>query len=62
MLVLSRRVGEAVCVGPGVTIRVIETKAGSVRLAFDAPPEVRILRGELTQQSSSPAHAEAIVR
>lgn len=49
MLVLSRRVGEAVCVGPGVTIHVVETKSGSVRLAFDAPQEVRIFRGELVQ-------------
>jgi carbon storage regulator len=47
MLVLNRRVGEAVCVGPGVTIRVMETRGGKVRLAIDAPAEVRILRSEL---------------
>jgi carbon storage regulator len=47
MLVLSRRVGEAVCVGPGVTIRVIESKGSRVRLAIDAPAEVRISRSEL---------------
>ncbi|MBA3314323.1 MAG: carbon storage regulator [Planctomycetota bacterium] len=47
MLVLSRRVGEGVCVGPGVTIRVVETKRGRVRLAIDAPAEVRISRSEL---------------
>lgn len=47
MLVLSRRVGEAVCVGPGVTVRVMETKGGRVRLAIDAPSDVRILRAEL---------------
>ena len=47
MLVLSRRVGESVCVGPGVTIRVVEANPGRVRLAIDAPAEVRILRSEL---------------
>ena len=47
MLVLSRKVGEAVCVGPGVKIRVMETRGGRVRLAIDAPAEVRILRAEL---------------
>jgi carbon storage regulator len=47
MLVLSRRVGEAVCVGPGVTVRVVETKGGRVRLAIDAPSDIRILRAEL---------------
>ena len=48
MLVLSRRVGEAVCVGPGVTVRVMEAGRGRVRLAIDAPADVRILRSELT--------------
>lgn len=47
MLVLSRKVGEAVCVGPGVTVRVMETRGGRVRLAIEAPAEVRILRAEL---------------
>lgn len=47
MLVLSRRVGESVCIGPGVKVRVMETKAGRVRLAIDAPEDVRILRSEL---------------
>ena len=49
MLVLSRRVGESVCVGPGVTIRVVEAKGDRVRLAFDAPREVRVMRAELMQ-------------
>lgn len=48
MLVLSRRVGESVCVGPGVVIRVMETRGGRVRLAIDAPASVPIRRGELT--------------
>jgi len=47
MLVLSRRVGEAVCVGPGVMVRVVEARGGRVRLAIDAPADVRILRSEL---------------
>ncbi len=54
MLVLSRRVGESVCVGPGVTIRVIETKGNRVRLAIDAPADVRITRGELSASLERP--------
>ena len=57
MLVLSRRVGEAVCVGPGVTVRVMEARGGRVRLAIDAPAEVRILRSEL--EAFDPDSAEA---
>lgn len=53
MLVLSRRLGESVCVGPGVTIRVVEMKGSRVRLAIDAPAEIRIARGELAALESS---------
>ena len=53
MLVLSRRVGEGVCVGPGVTIRVIETRGNRVRLAIDAPADVRVTRSELTSAHSA---------
>lgn len=47
MLVLSRRVGESIYVGPGVMIRIVEAKGIRVRLAIDAPADVRIARGEL---------------
>lgn len=47
MLVLSRRVGESIYVGPGVMIRIVEAKGTRVRLAIDAPADVRITRGEL---------------
>ena len=51
MLVLSRRPNQAVLV-PGVelTIRVLASKDGSVRLGFEAPPWVSILREELTEK------------
>jgi carbon storage regulator len=47
MLVLSRKPGEKVVIGDGITVIVVEVKENRVRLAFDAPEEVRILRGEL---------------
>lgn len=56
MLVLSRKVGEAVCVGPGVMVRVMETRGGRVRLAIDAPADLRILRAEL--DPLPPAHSD----
>lgn len=46
MLCLSRKCGEQVIVGDNVRITLL--KVGStVRLAIDAPPGVRIQRGEL---------------
>jgi carbon storage regulator CsrA len=47
MLVLSRKPGEKVVIGNGITITVVEVQGNRVRLAFDAPDQVRILRGEL---------------
>lgn len=49
MLILRRRPGETLLIGDNITLRVLETSDGSVRLAIDAPREVKILRGELVQ-------------
>ena len=47
MLVLTRRRGEKVCIGDDITFVVLEVDAKRVRLGFDAPREVPILRTEL---------------
>jgi len=47
MLVLTRKVGEKVVIGGNITLTVVKVDGNQVRLAFDAPPEVRILRNEL---------------
>jgi carbon storage regulator len=47
MLVLGRRPGEKVVIGNGITVTVVEVRGDRVRLAFEAPDQVRILRAEL---------------
>jgi carbon storage regulator CsrA len=47
MLVLSRRVGEAIAIGDGTMVTLLAVDGQRVRLGVDAPPDVRILRGEL---------------
>lgn len=47
MLVLTRKVGEKVIIGGNITLTVVKVDGNQVRLAFDAPPQVRILRNEL---------------
>ena len=47
MLVLSRKPGEKVIIGNGITVTVVSVLGNKVRLAFDAPGQVRILRAEL---------------
>jgi carbon storage regulator len=49
MLVLTRKSGEKVMIGNGITVTVIEVNGSQVRLGFDAPNQVRILRAELTE-------------
>lgn len=44
MLVLTRKPGEQVIVGNNVVITVIELKGGRVRLGFEAPNDMSIVR------------------
>jgi carbon storage regulator len=47
MLVLSRKPGEKVVIGEGITVTVLEVVGNRVRVGIEAPGDVRILRGEL---------------
>ena len=47
MLVLTRKPGEKVVIDGGLTVTVVSVLGNQVRLAFDAPDQVRILRAEL---------------
>ena len=47
MLVLSRKPGEKLVIGNGITVIVVSVIGNKVRLAFDAPDQFRILRAEL---------------
>ena len=55
MLVLSRRVGEAIRIGDDIVVYVTQTKAGRVTLGIEAPRSIGILRGELQKRSGEPA-------
>ena len=50
MLILSRKIGEAVVLDEKITVRVIEVSKGVVRLGFDAPNDMLILREELEEE------------
>ncbi len=47
MLVLSRKPGETLIIGRNITVTLVSVERGRVRLAFDAPSDVIILRAEL---------------
>lgn len=48
MLVLTREKGERILIGDNIILQVIEVRRdGRVRLGFDAPREIQIVREEL---------------
>jgi carbon storage regulator len=47
VLVLSRRVGETVCIGPNITVTVISVAGQQVKLGFAAPSDIRVDREEI---------------
>ena len=47
MLVLSRKLGEQVCIGSGIQVTVLAIQKGRVRLGLAAPRELPIHRQEL---------------
>ncbi|MDB6095725.1 MAG: csrA [Francisellaceae bacterium] len=50
MLILTRRVGEAVMVGDEVSVTVLGVKGNQVRLGVNAPKEVSVHREEIYQR------------
>ena len=57
MLALSRKPGERVVIGDGITLTVVEVRGDRVRLAVDAPKQVRIRRAELGCRQGEPLDA-----
>lgn len=49
MLVLTRREGETIRVGPDIVITLTQIRGQKARIGIEAPPEVIISRGELGQ-------------
>lgn len=50
MLVLSRKSGETIQIGPDVSITVVKIGPNAVRLGIEAAPEMAIVRGEIAEQ------------
>ena len=47
MLILTRKIGEAIAIGDDVRIQVIDVKGRQVRLGIEAPPETEVHREEV---------------
>ena len=49
MLVLARKLDEAIVIGDDITIKIISIDKGVVKLGIEAPKSVSILRSELLE-------------
>jgi carbon storage regulator len=61
MLVLARSAGQSIVLGDRVTITVLATRGGLVRLGIDAPSDVGVRRGELAVLGSAPVAVDPAV-
>ena len=49
MLVLARKLDEAITIGDDIVVKIISVDKGVVKLGIDAPSSVAILRNELLE-------------
>ncbi len=53
MLILTRRINEAIMIGDDVTMTVLSVRGNQVRLGFDAPKTVEIHREEIYHKNKN---------
>jgi carbon storage regulator len=62
MLVLTRRVGQSIRIGPGIDVRVVRIEGDRVVLGIAAPRHVAVVRSELIEQVSDEIREAADTR
>jgi carbon storage regulator len=50
MLILTRRLGEGIQIGEGITVKVVDVKGKHVKIGITAPSEVPIFREEIYEK------------
>jgi len=63
MLVITRKIGERVCIGDDITVEVLDVVGSTVRIGIEAPSSIPIFRYEiwLEVKAENRAAAEASV-
>jgi carbon storage regulator len=61
MLILTRRVGEAVVIGEEVTVTVLGVKGNQVRIGVNAPKSVSVHRDEIYERIKNEREAGEIL-
>ena len=63
MLFLTRKIGESVVINDDIEVTIVEVRGRSIKLGFEFPPNVTVLRRELydkiQEENRAAAEAEA---
>jgi carbon storage regulator len=59
MLILTRRVGEAICIGNNVKVQIMGINGNQVRIGIEAPKDVVVDREEITARKAAERRAHA---
>ena len=57
MLVLSRKRGERIVIGPNIELMVVDIRGNKVRLAINAPRDISIHRQEIYRRIQDESHS-----
>lgn len=61
MLALTRKVGEQIIIGDNIVITIVDIRGDSIRVALEAPKEIKIYRGEIYQAIAAENRQAAVL-
>lgn len=53
MLILTRRVGESIKIGPDITVTITGVSGGQARIGVTAPPDTAVDRSEIRERKNA---------
>ncbi len=61
MLILTRKVGETICINDDIEVKIVEVCGDKVKIGINAPKDVRVLRSELRHTMESNKEASVAI-
>lgn len=61
MLILTRRIGESLKIGPDITVTILGVQGNQIRIGIEAPKDVTVLREEVADRGKQEAGRESSI-